>query len=195
MSRPKLLHTHSTLPDRSYLTSRRPSPDAYSLSQGRPFCSRGNVVEREVDPLSGDTNQVSRRLCSRKKSHSRCTPELSLRIKRASSRWCLATRGPNGDLLFIFNGEQQVVPKVVTAVTTPASPVVKNFRRLRSHMASPRLRNSTDHIQLLRDPRRGGFQARDLGYRFPAEQLKSIGRDPGTPLSGTGINRPLLPPT
>jgi hypothetical protein len=32
MSRPKLLHTHSTLLDRSYLTPRRPRNDAYGCS-------------------------------------------------------------------------------------------------------------------------------------------------------------------
>src|SRR6266478_741077 len=56
MSRPKLLHTHSTLPDRSFLLSRRPSPAAYCKGCLRTVHKRSGgeggivsvVVEREV---------------------------------------------------------------------------------------------------------------------------------------------------
>ena len=39
MSRPKLLHTHSTLLDRSYLTPRRPRNDAYITAVGAEIVS------------------------------------------------------------------------------------------------------------------------------------------------------------
>jgi hypothetical protein len=44
MSRPKLPHTHSTLPDRSYLLSRRPSPVAYESPPNRKIGFRCSFV-------------------------------------------------------------------------------------------------------------------------------------------------------
>src|SRR5207245_10778905 len=92
LSQPKLLHAHSTPLDRSYLTSRRPSPDAYPHSlvgaifwalalnlysragnsglNGRAHTTVGNHMQTDNDPAA---RNVSLRI------YGGCVPKLDAR--------------------------------------------------------------------------------------------------------------------
>jgi hypothetical protein len=63
----------------------------------------------------------------------------------------------NGDLLFIINREQQIVPKIVAAVAAPASPIVKNFGRLRQ----PKVEATTSELH-------GSMELRSHRYKSAA---------------------------
>jgi hypothetical protein len=52
------------------------------------------VVERGIDLLSGETNQVSPPFKFAEEKPFEMHSGTVAALKRASSRWCLATRGP-----------------------------------------------------------------------------------------------------